>query len=353
MVLLEKLKEADASLRVCSTGKNVEQITTLCSLDQLHEGGIVFIKNKQYYDKLIDKLEDGESLSSIGLVFQESFFKTSSAAGSLKKLNQFRFYATVESVDLAMSRFSKVFFDEHSRKGNDLVDGRKGGTARVHPSSFVAENVFLGEGVEIAEHATIHSGCVIFSNSRIGKNTLLYPNVVVCRDVKIGQNCIIHANTTIGSDGFSYNFFNGTHLKVWHMGGVIIEDFVEVGSNTSIDQGTFSPTVIGQGSKIDNQVHIAHNCKLGKGVIICGQIGFSGSVTVGDYVAMGGAANVAPDVKIGKCAQIGGMAGVTGDVPEKGVYGGHPARPLNEWLKSVATLRRISLRKNKNADNDS
>jgi len=353
MVSLNKLKKTEPSFCVHSKKKFDREVATLCSLDHFHEGGIVFVKNRKFYNKLFDKLASTDSLINMGVIFQESFFKTMDAVENCEFLNKFQFYATVESVDLALSHFSKLFFDEFKKDGNDLVDGRKAGAVRVHPTSVIGENVFLGGGVEIAANVTIHPGCVILSNSKIDRDTVLYPNVVIYRNVCIGQNCIVHANTTIGSDGFSYNFSNGTHLKVWHFGGVLIEDSVEIGSGCSIDQGTFSPTVIGEGSKIDNQVHIAHNCKFGKGVIVCGQVGLAGSVTLGDYVAMGGSANIAPDVKVGNYAQIGGMAGVTGDIPEKAVYGGHPARPLTGWLRSMATLKRISLRQNGKAGRDS
>lgn len=321
-------------------------IATLSSLDWLHKNCVIFIKNKKFYQKLQEISAGSVFIKDTGIIFPEEFFKNTGMAGETLLLGKFRFYATVRSVDLAISRYSKLFFDGFEKKWNDLTDSRTTGTARIHPSSSIAQNVFLGEGVDIAEHVTIHAGCVILSNSRIGRNTVLYPNVAIYRNVTIGQDCIIHGNTTIGSDGFGYNYDQGVHHKVWHFGGVHIEDSVEIGSTSSIAQGTFSPTIIGKGSKIDNQVHIAHNCKLGRGVIICGQSGLAGSVTLGDFVVLGGAVNVAPNVVIGQGAQIGGMSGVTGHVPENAVYGGHPARPLNEWLKSAAVLRKIAFKKN-------
>ncbi len=347
MISIEKLKEAESSFHICLKQGDVKHVKTLCSYDQIDDGGIVFIKNKKYLDILIEKIASSDSMGKVGVVFQESFFKKENDAGHLDALDQFLFTATVESVDLAMSRLSKLFFDEFAKKGSYLTDGRQAGTSNVHPTCSIAENVFIGENVEIAKNVTILAGCSVLSNSKIGENSYLYPNVSICRNVMIGKNCRIHGNTTIGSDGYGYNLYQGEHLKIWHFGGVTIGDSVEIGSGTSIDQGTFSPTVIGNGTKIDNQVHLAHNCKIGKGVLITGQAGFSGSVTLGDYVAMGGCAQFAPNVVVGKYAQIGGIAGVTGDVPEKAVYAGYPARPLSEFLRSVAVLRRLASKKKK------
>lgn len=352
MVLLENLIMADASFRICSSRAQTGEITALCSIDHPLDGGIVFIKSRKYFNRLLGRLGQGAPLTEkIGVIFQEAFLKRDGIAGQVGLFDRFRFYGTVKSVDLALSRFSKLFNDRSlAADGADAdTDGRKTGSASVHPSSRIAHNVFLGEGVTVGRNVRIHPGCVILAHCVIGDDTVIYPNVAVYSGVTIGRDCIIHANTTIGSDGFSFNVNQGAHLKVWHCGGVVIGDSVEIGANAAIDQGTFSPTVIGEGCKIDNQVHIAHNCVLGKGVIMCGKSALAGSVTVGDFVTIGGAVNVAPEVTIGKFARIAGMSGVTGHVPERAEYGGHPARPIKEWLRAAAKLRALSAKRNRSA----
>jgi len=256
-----------------------------------------------------------------------------------------KFLATIADVNIGMSLLSKPFYDEKIGHPNDIVDGRQMGSAVVDSTAWIAQGAFIGENVIIGANVKIHPGVILMSGVEIHEGTEIFANSVIYRNVKIGKHVRIHGNCTIGADGFGYNFKNGEHLKVWHMGSVIIHDNVEIGAGTCIDSGTFSPTIIGAGSKIDNQVQIGHNCRLGRGVIICGQSGLGGSCTLGDYAVLGGKAALANGISIGKAAQVAGNAGVIGNVDDGEVVGGFPARDIKEWMKGVAYIRKHSLSK--------
>jgi UDP-3-O-[3-hydroxymyristoyl] glucosamine N-acyltransferase len=253
------------------------------------------------------------------------------------------------NVAMSLTLLSKPFYDRKMKGLNIQVDGRQMGTVDIDASAIIAQNVFIGEQVKIGPNVQIMAGSVILSHSEIGSNTVIYPNVTLYPFTKIGKDCRVHSGTVIGSDGYGYTFHQGKHVKIWHMGGVHIHDDVEIGSNTSIDQGTFSPTIIGSGTRIDNQVQIAHNCKIGKGCILCGQVGLAGSVTLEDFVVMGGKAAIGPDAHIGMGSQIAGAAGVNdGAILAPGSkVAGHPARDMREWMRGVAWLRKMSLQENK------
>lgn len=339
-MLLSELQKFDSTIQVIWHKSSDREVDTLSDLVLPIENSMVFVKNKNFYQEFLKLKEMGVL---VHVLFEEKFFK------SINELEDLKAWCLSVSVtsDLgpSMARLSKVFWDKKHAHTQDVIDGRQMGTAAVHPTALIAQGVFIGDQVQVGMNTKIHPGVVIMSGAVIGDDVEIFPNVTVYRDVKIGHRVRIHSGTVIGADGFGYQFVQGTHQKIWHFGSVIIENDVEIGSSSTVDGGTFSPTIIGAGTKIDNQVQIAHNCKIGKGVIICGSAGVAGSSSVGDYTVIGGYAAISNGLKIGRQVQIAGLSGVTSNLEDKAIVGGHPARDLKEWLRGQATLRKLSERK--------
>lgn len=344
---LNDLLKVDPSLKVVKNSEWPEEILAISALDGLSSQSLVFIRNAKFLQKFLPQITQAVELK-IGAVVDEKFFQNMNQElrGELEKLP---WIMTSPQVALSLTLLSRPFYERKMSGLNTQVDGRQMGTVDIDPTAIISQNVFIGENVKIAAGVQIMPGCVILPHSSVGEGTILYPNVSLYPFTTIGKNCRIHSGTVIGSDGYGYTFHQGQHLKIWHMGGVDIHDDVEIGSNTSVDQGTFSPTVIGRGTRIDNQVQIAHNCRIGRGCIICGQAGLAGSVTLEDYVVMGGKAAIGPDSHIGAGCQIAGAAGVNDGavLPPGSKVGGHPARDLKEWMRGVAYLRKMSLKESK------
>lgn len=253
---------------------------------------------------------------------------------------------------LSIARASKLFYQHQMKDHQFLVDGRQLGETTIHPTAEISQGAFIGSHVQIGQNVIIHSGVRLMGHTQIDDGCVLYPNVVVYPYTKIGANTRIHANSVIGSDGFGYVFDGKAHVKIWHMGGVILGEDVEVGSNTSIDQGTFTPTIIGPGCRLDNLVQIGHNCRLGRGVVICGHVAIGGSSILGDFVVFGGKSGMGDHMELGAGCQVAGGALVNMDWPAKTVLGGHPARPLKEWMRGLALVRKLSLRKGEEQNDD-
>jgi UDP-3-O-[3-hydroxymyristoyl] glucosamine N-acyltransferase len=164
--------------------------------------------------------------------------------------------------ELSMALASKVLHDKKFSHINHHLDGRISGTAVIHPSALVSPLAFIGEYVEIQANVEIMPGTYVGAHSTIGESTKLFPKVSIYTHVKIGKNCRIHSGTVIGSDGFGYVFHQGQHVKIWHIGSVIIKDDVEIGANSCIDAGTFIPTLISEKCIIDNLVQVGHNTQV-------------------------------------------------------------------------------------------
>lgn len=222
--------------------------------------------------------------------------------------------------------------------------------AGVHPSAVVAAGTVIdasasvGPCCVIGAGATIGAGAVLVSHvslgegASIGARTVVHPGVCVADRCRVGADCIIHSTVTVGADGFGYVPAPGGKglMKVPHIGHVEIEDQVEIGAGTCIDRGKFGPTVIGRGTKIDNLVQIAHNCRIGRCCILCGQVGLAGSVTLGDGVVLGARVGIADNVTIGAGAMLGANSATSTDLAGGEKYLGQPAIPIRQALKAYS-----------------
>ena len=176
---------------------------------------------------------------------------------------------------------------------------------------------------------------------QIGDDGCLFPNVVVYARTQIGHRVSIHAGTVIGSDGYGYVFDEGRHRKVLQVGNVIIGDDVEIGANAAIDRGALGSTVIGQGTKIDNLVHIAHNVVMGRHCLVMGQVGFAGSTHLGDYCVIASQSGIAGHLKLGNQAMVGAKSGVMRDIPDGGRVLGIPAAPDKQAKRQMIAVQQL------------
>lgn len=210
-----------------------------------------------------------------------------------------------------------------------------GPDCNVHPLAVVSDDVVLGRGCDV------HPGAVIGPGCRIGDNVVIHANAVLYHHVHVGNRVIIHSTAVIGADGFGYRFAEGRFVHLPHTGTVILEDDVEIGAGTTVDRAMIGATVIGAGTKLDNQVMIAHNCRIGRHNAFASQVGFAGSASTGDYVRCGGQVGVADHAHIGTGATLGAKSGVSSHVPDGEHYLGAPARPEKETVKAYLVVGKL------------
>lgn len=211
----------------------------------------------------------------------------------------------------------------------------------IAPDAVVGPYAVVGSAVRIEAGAVVGPHCVVGDGSVVGEGTVLHPQVTLYPGVRLGRRCIVHSGARIGADGFGYAFVDGEHRKVPQVGGVEIEDDVEIGANATIDRGSIGDTRVGGGTKIDNLVHLGHNAQVGPKVIIVAQVGVSGSSEIGGGAVLGGQAGIAGHLTIGAGARVGAQAGVIGDIPAGETVSGYPARPHREAMKAQAGLFRL------------
>lgn len=252
-----------------------------------------------------------------------------------------------EHPKLAFARAAEFLRDHDAREGS------------VHPTAVVSASAVVGAGVvveartviaeqaEIGEGTRIGAGCVIGRGVKIGCACEVYPNVTMYTGTTMGNRVIVHAGAVLGSDGFGYvrDGKTGRFEKFPQVGRLVIEDDVEIGANATIDRGALDETRIRRGVKIDNMVHVGHNCSIGEDVVIAAQTGISGSVVIENGVVCGGQVGIADHVTICEGVIVGAQAGIPSNKILRGkgvVFWGTPARPIRDYLKQLAVLARLA-----------
>jgi UDP-3-O-[3-hydroxymyristoyl] glucosamine N-acyltransferase len=297
------------------------EITNISPIDNIKEGGLVPLLSKNIPSEVFDS-------QAAAFLVGADFDRTRDVPYIVCADAELALVAAVDTL------YPPVRRPEGVHANADVCDSAVlGENVSVGSLAYVGENSKIGEGTQI------YPSVFIGDNVTLGTDCVIYPNVSIYDGCTLGDRVIIHSGTVIGSDGFGYYQKNGTNVKIRHIGSVIIGNDVEIGSNSCVDKGKFSDTIIGDGTKIDNLVQVAHNVVLGRHNIMAGQSAISGSSKTGDYVIMGGRAAVADHVDICGKVMIAGNCGVISDIDKPGIYAGFPHNNRKAWLREVAILR--------------
>lgn len=307
------------------------QIRGLASLDEAGPMHLAFFDNLKYADQLTS------TKAGACLVHQRFEAKVPAHVAVLRTAKPFH----------AFVKIAREWHGEALRPQSWVDNGGIAPSAIIDPSAHLEDGVIvdplavIGPRVEIGAGTVIGAGAVIGADVRIGRDCNVGARSAI-QFALIGDNVLIHPACSIGQDGYGFIFFGPEgHLKVPQTGRVLIQNHVEVGAGTTIDRGSLRDTVIGEGTKIDNQVQIGHNVTIGRHCLLAAQIGLAGSLTIGDYVALGAKVGINNHLKIGDGAQVTAMSAVKDDIPAGGRWGGHFAKPTKQWFREIIAVERL------------
>ncbi len=323
-----KLSELASRISAKIIGDPSVEIEGVSSIEKAKEGEITLLV-KERYKRYI------ESTSASAIITNEKL-----ASGIINKN-----LLVVEDPYLAFADVIEIFIPHNYTPSGISEKAHINKEAFVHSSTTVMAGAYIEKGAYIGKNTTIYPNVYVGYLSKIGDNCTIYPNVVIRERCIIGNNVVIHPGTVIGADGFGFIPTGDGYRKVMQIGGVIIEDNVEIGANCTIDRATVGDTIIKAGTKLDNLIQIGHNVEIGENTIIAGQSGIAGSTRIGRWVQIGGQAGVAGHLSIGDRCRIGGKAGVISDVPPETEMAGYPAVERWEWLKMYGILKNMLSRR--------
>ena len=297
--------------------KNDIEIDGIHTLKEATSSQLSFLNDAKYLNEI--------STTQAGAVFIEEKYAHLLPSTTLALIT--------DEVYLKMAYASKYF-------AHKIVT--KGGHPSLGENCDIDKRVRFGNNVVVGNNVTIMAGCYVGDNVVIGDNTLLYPNVTLYHGTKIGHACIIHAGSVLGCDGYGFaHTKQGEHIKIYQNGNVVVEDAVEIGANCAIDRAVFGATTIRKGTKLDNLIHIAHNCDIGEHSLMAAQVGLAGSSVLKRNVVMGGQSASAGHLVVGAFATIAGKGGVTKSLEGGKTYAGFPAIEIKAWRKMQAAIMRL------------
>ncbi|MBI5848735.1 MAG: UDP-3-O-(3-hydroxymyristoyl)glucosamine N-acyltransferase [Nitrospirae bacterium] len=304
-------------------GGNPEKVVTgVSGVREAGEGDITFIASPQYLKYLVNSRA---SCVIVKEVIPDLFI------AQIKVMNPYYAFAKAIECFYPKTPHPVTISSEASISESALI----GNGVTIYPFVVVSAHAIIGD------NSVIMPGAFIGENTSIGRDCLIYPNVTIREGITIGNRVIIHAGSVIGSDGYGYVLEKGEHYKIPQVGGVVIEEDVEIGSNVSIDRATLGNTLIKRGAKIDNLCQIAHNVSIGEKSLIVSQVGIAGSTEIGDFVILGGQVGVGDHTTIESGTSVAGGAGVMNNNLKKGVYSGTPAIPHAKWLRAQALFAKL------------
>lgn len=307
-------------------------IKGLASLDEAGPMHLTFFDNLKYADQL------AATKAGACLVSPRFEAQVPAHVAALRVAQPFRAFVKLAREWHADALRPRSWVGNDGIAGAAMIDP----TARLEDDVIVDPLAVIGPDVEIGSGTVIGVGAVIGPGVKIGRDCNVGARTAI-QCALIGNNVLIHPGCSIGQDGYGFVFFGPEgHLKVPQTGRVLIQNDVEIGAGTTIDRGSLRDTVIGEGTKIDNQVQIGHNVTIGRHCLLAAQIGLAGSLTIGDNVALGAKVGINNHLKIGDGAQVTAMSAVKDDIPPNGRWGGHFAKPTKQWFREIVAVERLA-----------